>query len=340
MKPIWIFALTFFLVACDEAAVPSSTAPAASQPITLYSARAEHLIEPLLSRFTAETGIEVRFITDTEAALVARLQAEGANSPADILLTVDAGNLWHADHLGLLQPIESEVLSRNVPARYRSPQNTWFGLSLRARTIVYNPERVDATLFSDYASLADPEWKGRLCLRTSQKVYNQSLVASLIAHQGEEATETMVQGWVDNLAMDPVSGDTRALEAVAAGLCDVTLVNTYYLGRMLHDTPTAPLAVFWPNQESTGVHINVSGAGLVTHSPNPAAAIQLIEWLSSDAAQEDFAGLNFEYPVSEAVALNPGIAAWGAFRADDLNVQALGELQAQAVRLMDRAGYK
>lgn len=311
-----------------------------AMPITVYSSRAEHLIQPLFKAFTEETGIQVRYITDTEAALISRLQSEGSSSPADILLTVDAGNLWYADSLGLLKPIESQTLIENIPSQYRSPDNSWFGLSLRARTLIYSTERVQPSELSSYESLADEQWLGRLCLRTSKKVYNQSLVGSMVARLGEQQTEQIVSGWVNNLAVDPLSSDNRAIEAVEAGICDVALVNTYYFGRMQLSNPDIPIAVFWPNQETSGVHVNVSGAGLTQYAPNPTDAQLLLEWLSGETAQQQFAGLNLEFPVNPNVASVDLVQSWGDFRADQMDVETFGSLQSQSVRLMDRAGYR
>ena len=308
--------------------------------VVVYSARNEHLIKPLFDRYTQETGVQIRYITDKEGPLLQRLAAEGARTPADMLITVDAGNLWHAAQSGVLAEISSPVLEANVPVNLRDPKGRWFGLSERARTIVYSTERVQPGELSSYEDLADPKWQGRLCLRTSKKVYNQSLVASLIARHGEEGAEQIVRGWVANLAAEPFSNDTKAMEAVAAGQCDVTIVNTYYFGRLEKERPDIPLALFWPNQDSSGVHINVSGAGVTAHAKHPEAAQQLLEWLSSETAQGDFAGLNMEYPVNKTVAPDPIVSAWGTFKADDLNVNEAGRLQADAIRLMDRAGYR
>lgn len=320
--------------------IPIISTAAASDEVVVYSARKEHLIKPLFDAFTAETGIDVRYVTDKAGPLLARLQAEGANTRADMLMTVDAGNLWQAAEQGVLAPVESEVLEANVPEHLQDPANRWFGLSVRARTIVYNTERVDPAELSTYRALADPKWRGRLCLRTSKKVYNQSLVAMMMARLGEEKTEEVVEGWVANLATQPFSNDTKTMEAVAAGQCDVAIVNTYYFGRLQKKDPDINLALFWPNQEGSGVHVNISGAGITRHAENPEATLKLLEWLSTPAAQERFAGLNMEYPVNPAVAPDPLVASWGDFKADTINVARAGELQAEAVMLMDRAGYR
>jgi iron(III) transport system substrate-binding protein len=308
--------------------------------VVVYSARNEQLIKPLFDRYTDETGVSIRYITDKAGPLLQRLQAEGKRTPADMLITVDAGNLWHAAENDVLAETNSPVLDANVPANLRDPKGRWFGLSERARTIVYSTERVTPDQLSSYEDLADPRWKGRLCLRTSKKVYNQSLVATLIARHGEEKTEQIVRGWVANLAAVPFSNDTKAMEAVAAGQCDVTIVNTYYFGRLQQSQPDIKLALFWANQDSSGVHINVSGAGVTKHAKHPEAAQKLLQWLSSETAQAEFAGRNMEYPVNPKVSPDAMVSAWGSFKADELNVNEAGRLQAAAIRLMDRAGYR
>jgi iron(III) transport system substrate-binding protein len=294
----------------------------------------------MFDAFTSETGIQVKFTTDKEGALLARLKAEGKKTPADVLITADVGNLWEAARAGVLKSVSSPILEANIPTYLRDPQGQWFGLSVRARTIVYNTQKVKPSDLSSYEDLADPKWKGRLCLRTSKKVYNQSLVAMMIAEHGEAETEKIVRGWVANLATDPLPDDTRALEFVAAGRCDVTLVNTYYYGRLIESNPTLPLAVFWPNQNNSGVHVNISGAGITQFSKNERSAIKLLEFLSSEKAQNLFADVNMEYPVNPQVKPSPVVSAWGAFKQNPMNIVKAGELQTTAVKLMDRAGYR
>ncbi len=312
----------------------------AADPVTVYSSRIENLIKPLFDRFTADTGIPVRYVIDKEGPLMARLKAEGRNTPADILMTVDAGNLWQATEQGLLAPLDSPVLNANIPEYLRDPGGRWYGFSVRARTIVYSTERVDPQELSTYAALADPRWKGRLCLRTSKKVYNQSLVAMMIARHGEAKTEEIVRGWVANLAAPPFNDDTSLLRAIVAGQCDVGIVNTYYLGRLLRDEPDLQVKLFWASQDENGVHVNVSGAGMTRHAPNPEGARKLLEWLSSPEAQELFAGLNLEFPANPEVPVHPLVKSWGEFKPDVINVSEAGRLQARAVMLMDRAGYR
>lgn len=313
---------------------------AGGDEIVVYSARKEHLIKPLFDMYTEKTGVEIKFITGKEGVLLERLKAEGNNTPADMLITVDAGNLWYAAQQGVLQPVKSEVLDAAIPGNLRDPEGQWFGLSVRARTIVYNSEKVDPSQLGSYEDLADKEWKRKLVLRTSQKVYNQSLVASLIAEHGGQETARIVRGWVDNLAAAPFSNDTTALEAVAAGIGHVTIVNTYYFGRLMHKKPDLPLAIFWPNQETGGVHMNVSGAGITRHADNRDGAVKLLEWLAGAEAQSQFAALNMEFPANRAVSMDPYVAAWGTFQGSLLNVAAYGKLQADAIKLMDKAGYK
>jgi iron(III) transport system substrate-binding protein len=312
----------------------------AAETITVYSARKEHLIKPLFDAYTEKTGVQIRYITDKAAPLLARIKAEGANTPADMLMTVDAGNLWQAAEEGVLSPVPSDILQNNIPAHLRDPDNRWFGLSIRARTVVYSTDRVQPNELSSYENLAAPKWKGRLCLRTSKKVYNQSLVAMMIARHGEAKTSQIIEGWVGNLATDPFSNDTKMMQAIAAGQCDVGIVNTYYFGRLKKKDPNVKLALFWPNQDDAGVHINISGAGITQHAKNRDAAVRLLEWLSSTEAQQQFAALNMEYPVNPGVKPDALVASWGEFKADDLNVALAGKLQAQAIKLMDRAGYR
>lgn len=308
--------------------------------VVVYSARNEQLIKPLFDTYTKETGVNVKFVTDNEGALLQRLKAEGANTPADLLITVDAGNLWQAANEGVLKSIQSPTLVKNIPANYRDTQNQWFGLSVRARTIFYNKTKVQASDLSSYEDLGNPKWKGRLCLRTSKKVYNQSLVAMLIAEHGEAKAEQIVKSWVANLATDPFPDDTKMLEAIAAGQCDVGLSNTYYYARLLKKTPDLPVGIFWANQATDGVHVNVSGAGITKHAKNEAEAIKLLEWLSSPKAQNLFADVNYEFPANLTVTPDALVASWGKFKPNLINVAKAGELQATAVKLMDRVGYK
>lgn len=322
------------------AAIFAFASPVLADEVVVYSARNEQLIKPLFDAYTKETGVRIKFITDKEGPLLQRLKAEGENTPADMLLTVDAGNLWEAAREGLLKPVQSKVLASNIPAHLRDPGNQWFGLSVRARTIFYNTQKVKPADLSTYEDLGSAKWKGRLCLRTSKKVYNQSLVAMMIAEHGEAKAEQAVKSWVANLAIAPFPDDTKMLEAIAAGQCDAGIANTYYFGRLMEKKPGLPLGIFWPNQKENGVHVNVSGAGITKYAKHEKEALRLLEWLSSDKAQNLFADVNLEYPVNPAVKPDAVVSAWGAFRQNPLNLAKAGELQAAAVKLMDRAGYK
>jgi iron(III) transport system substrate-binding protein len=313
---------------------------AGADTLVVYSARNEQLIKPVFDAYTQQTGVEIKFTTGDAAVLIERLAAEGRNSPADVLMTVDAGELWNAAQRGLLRPVQSRTLARNVPQHLRDPQNRWFGFSQRARTIFYSPARVDAKQLSTYEALAAPQWKGRLCLRTSKKVYNQSLVATMIAAHGEKKTEDIVRGWVANLATDVFPNDTALLEAIAAGQCDVGIANTYYFGRIVRERPDFPVKVFWANQGAGGTHVNISGAGVTQHSRNVVAATRFLEWLSSGKAQGHFAAVNMEFPVNPVAPIDPIVASWGKFVASSINIAEAGRLQPAAVRLMDRAGYR
>ncbi|MBF7730104.1 extracellular solute-binding protein [Pseudomonas sp. N040] len=316
------------------------SAPAfAAEEIVVYSARIDELIKPVFDAYTAKTGVPVKFITDKEAPLLARLQAEGANTPADLLITVDAGNLWQAEQQGVLKPLQSPVIEANIPPQYRSPTGAWTGLSLRARTIAYSTERVKPAELSTYEALADAQWEGRLCLRSSKKVYNQSLTATLIEAHGAARTEEIIKGWVGNLATDVFADDTALLQAIDAGQCDVGLVNTYYFGRLQKQDPDLKVKLFWPNQNDRGVHVNLSGAGVTKYAPHPAAAQALLEWMSSTEAQGLFASLNQEYPANPAVKPSAEVAAWGEFKADSIPLEVAGKRQAEATMLMDRAGW-
>jgi len=323
------------------ASTPVGPKPTELPTLVVYSERKEHLIQPLFERYTEKTGIPIRYITDSAAVLAERLVAEGDATQADLLLTVDAGNLWQAKQRGVLATLDSTELLERVPAAMRDPDNQWFGLSQRARTIVYSTERVDPAELESYEALADGKWQGRLCLRTAKKVYNQSLVSVLIERLGAEQTEQVVKGWVSNLAAPVFSSDSRLLEAIAAGQCDIGIVNTYYLGRILVEQADFPVTVFWPNQAGAGgVHINVAGGSVTKHAPNLEAATQLLVWLTSVEAQAEFAGLNIEYPVNAAVDWHPLLQQWGRFEADQINLAVAGQRQREAVQLMDRAGYQ
>jgi len=336
-----LLAFTQILAACGGPASDNPAADGSAQtPVVVYSARAEQLIKPIFDAYTAETGVPVKYVTDSEQPLIQKLKAEGETTPADILLTVDAGNLWYAAEEGVLRPVYSEVLESNIPAHLRDPENQWFAMSVRARTIVYDTREIDPAELSGYVGLAEEKWRGKLCLRTSSKVYNRSLVAMMIAQLGERDAEIAVRGWVSNLATSVFPNDTKLIEAIVAGQCQVGIVNTYYFGRLQRENPEIPVAIFWPTAESGGVHVNVSGAGVTRHAKNPQGAQALLEWMSGEKGQRLLGGENLEYPANPAIGPDPLVAAWGEFDASPMNVAQAGFFQADAVKLMDRANYR
>jgi iron(III) transport system substrate-binding protein len=325
---------TTALAACGDD--DDSAGGADRQVVTVYTGR-HYGIEPVFEAFTADTGIEVRFTTGKDPELRERLVAEGKNTPADLLMAADAANIELAAQAGALAAIDSDVLDKAIPAELRSADGTWYALSRRARVVVYSTERVTEPP-TTYAAVGDPQWKGRVCLRPSTHPYTQSLVASLIANLGEPAALALVESWVAN---DPlfIDSDTDIYKAVAAGDCDVAIANTYYLGRLLTEDPTFPVAISWPDQEGSGTHVNVSSAAVTTHAPNPEGARRLLEWLATDG-QQQFSDANFEYPADPSVTPIAVVAGWGEFTADLDAVLRLGELNPLAVDLLSEAGYE
>jgi len=308
--------------------------------VTVYSSRKEHLIQPLFEQFTKQTGIEVNYLTGSGSDLIERLKLEGSNTPADMFMTVDAGDLWYAGTQDIFQSASTETIKSNIPSYLRDPNGLWTGLSVRARTIVYSSDRVNPSELSTYGDLASNNWNKKLCLRTSKKIYTKSLVASIIHNQGEQKASEVISGWVNNLAAVPNAKDSHVMDAIIAGQCDVGLVNTYYYGRLIEKTPDAPIKLFWANQETTGVHVNVSGAGITKHASNQSGAMQLLEWLSSAKAQSIYGSLNKEYPANQNIDSDEIVTSWGSFKQDKMNLSIAGELQADAVKLMQRLGYK
>ena len=304
--------------------------------LRIFSART-YGAEAAYAQFTAETGIEVEFLNGSDAELRERLQAEGDDTGADVYLTVDAANLSLAAEQDLLQPVSSPVLEQAVPASLRDPQGRWFALSQRARVLLYNTDAVDPDDLSTYASLDDPRWKGRVCLRTSTSTYTQSLTSWLLARQGEERAKAVVEGWVRNDAQ-VLANDVEIIRTLAAGGCDVGITNHYYLARELAKDPSLPVGLKWPEQETTGVHVNISGAGVTRYADQPERARRFLEWFAT-TGQSVFVEGNFEYPVNPAAPLHPLLQEFGTFKRDDLNVGELGQYNAEAVRLLTEAGY-
>ncbi|MCD1144418.1 extracellular solute-binding protein [Kocuria sp. LUK] len=308
--------------------------------LQIYSAR-HYDLEGAFGQFTEETGTTVEFITGDDAELLERLRAEGEDSPADVFMTVDAGNLWNAARQDELAAVESAALEEAVPEDLRDPQGRWYGLAMRARTITYNPDNVDPAEFDaqeTYAGLADPKWKGRLCMRDATSAYTQSLVASLIDLHGREEALRIVEGWVAN-DVEIMSNDMQLLDAIDAGTCDVGINNHYYLARKLEENPDLKVDLFWASQDGAGTHVNISGAGVVEGSDNAEQAQQLIEWLATDG-QNAFVDANHEFPVNPAVEPEPVIAEFGEFKRMPLNAEAYGDLNAEAVDLLAEAGYR
>lgn len=318
----------------------------AAEVVNIYNSRHYGTDQQLWDEFTKTTGIEVNVVDGTHEQLIQRMQAEGANSPADVFITVDAARLAQASGLGLLQSIESPVLDSRVPENLHDPDGLWYGLAMRARVLVYAKDRLDPSQLSTYEALAEPAMKGKLLVRSSTNVYNLSLVGSLLAADGPEATERWCEGLVANMARPPEGGDTDQIKAVAAGVGDVAISNTYYLARLLASSKPEDkaigeqLAVFFPNQGDRGTHVNVSGAGVLKTAPNRANAIKLIEFLTSPEAQRYFADVSLEYPVNPEVKPHPVLAAWGTFKQDSLNPTLYAKNSAEAAMITDRCGWR
>ena len=330
MKKISLLLSLFIIFSCAKD----------SSELTVYTSRQPQLIEPIVEQFTNETGIKVNLLSGNAQELMERIDIEGEDSPADIFMTVDAGVLWQAAERDILAKIDSEILNENIPAHLRDSKNEWFGLSKRARTIVFSSDQFKDNDFSTYEDLADPKWKGKLCLRTSKKVYNRSLIASMIDVYGFDKSKEVVSGWVSNLATEVFSNDTNALKAVSSGQCGITIVNTYYLARLLDDPEYNNLSLFWANQSDRGVHVNISGAGVVKTSKNKKNAVLFLEYMSSNKAQDFYASANKEYPVLIGAKIDESIENWGSFSEHTINVSKLGSLQKEAVFLAQEVGYK
>ncbi|MEP7328255.1 MAG: Fe(3+) ABC transporter substrate-binding protein [Betaproteobacteria bacterium] len=326
----------------------AATAFAADEPVlNLYSARHYQTDEALYADFTKATGIKINRIEAGDEQLVERLKTEGAASPADVLLIVDAARLWQVQQLGMFAPVKSTVLEERVPAKYRDPDGNWYGFSYRARVIVYNKSMVNPADVASYEALADPKNKGKICTRSGSHPYNLSLIGSEIAHLGPARAEAWAKGVVANMARMPKGGDTDQIKAVAAGECAVALSNTYYYARLMRSTKpedreiVAKTGVIWPDQAGNGTHVNISGAGLMKYAPHKENAIKFLEYLASNNAQRYFADGNNEWPVvTSAAVANPALDALGKFKIDPLPISTLGKNTADAQRLADRSGWK
>lgn len=319
---------------------------ASADEVNIYSARHYDSDQALYDAFTEKTGIDVNVLQGSSDQLIERIKREGKASPADVMITVDAGRLWRAEEEGIFQSVDSKVLDERLPATVRQPDGKWFGFSQRVRAIFYDPQDVDPANLKTYEDLADPRFKGELCIRSSNNIYNQSLLASIIAHDGKQKAEQWAQGVVDNMARDPEGGDTDQILGVASGECDIAVANHYYYARLLEsDNPDDRAAakkvqILFPNQDGRGAHVNIGGAGVVRDAPHRENAVRFLEFLASDEAQALFVKGNHEYPVVDGVAKDPVLESWGDFKRDDLNVSALGENNPEAIRIFDRVGWR
>lgn len=314
--------------------------------VNVYTSRHYNTDEQLWDAFTESTGIKVNLLEAGADELIERIRSEGVNSPADVFITVDAGRLWLAEEAGIFAPFDSRLIEDSVPASLRHPESLWTGLTTRARILVYAPDRVAPEELSTYEDLATEKWRGRLCVRSSTNVYNQSLIASLIEEHGTEAAQVWADGIARNLAIPPQGGDRDQIRAVAAGQCDVAISNHYYLAALMASRDPADQKVvaavdfFFPNQADRGTHINISGAGIARHAPHPENALRFIEYLVSPAAQQLLAEGNNEFPVLPGVKLSELAAAFGEFKIDAVNVSSYGINASEAVRIADRAGWR
>jgi iron(III) transport system substrate-binding protein len=322
---------------------------AADDILHIYSSRHYNTDEKLYSDFTKATGIEIKRVDGKGDALIARLEQEGELAPADLFITVDAGRLWRAEQAGLFQAVDSDILNEKIPANLRHPEGQWFGFSTRARVLVYNTDKIQDGALTSYKDLTDPQYKGRVCVRSSGNIYNQSLMASMIAQEGADVAKEWAAGLLDNLARKPQGGDTDQIKAVAAGICDIALVNSYYFFRLQRSEQTEDnavvknLALVFPEQggakDGSGTHINISGAGVLKNAKNKEAAVKFLEYLTSESAQAYFANGNNEYPVVEGIAVNDIVDANRDFKIQDINVSAFGEHQKQAKMIFDEINF-
>ncbi|TDL30832.1 Fe(3+) ABC transporter substrate-binding protein [Jeotgalibacillus sp. S-D1] len=350
---ILILSLSAFLAACGNSNTEDSSEDSnasgedgESGEVNLYTSRHYETDQALYDTFTEETGIKVNVVEGSGDELIERLNQEGESTEADLFITADAGNLHAASESGLLQPVESDVLNGNIPEKFRDVDNEWFGLTKRARVIVYDKERVDPSELSTYEALTEPEWEDRIAIRSSSNMYNISLLASFIELNGSEEAASWAGGITNNMAIEPQGGDRDQAKAVAAGQADVAVMNTYYIGGMLNSEDpeevkvAESLGVFFPNQETTGTHVNISGISMTKSAKNAENAQKLMEFLSNEKSQEQFASANYEYPVNPNVEVTGLLESWGEFKEQDINLSVLGENQQEAIRLFDQAGWK
>jgi len=318
----------------------------AAEELNVYSARKEALIKPVLDKFSKQTGIKVNLITAKADALLKRIESEGKNTHADIFITTDAGRLYRAKQAGVLQAFQSDILNQTIPENLRDPEGFWYGLTVRARPIFYVKGLISPETLSSYEDLAKPQYKNKICIRSSNNVYNQSLVASLLAANGKEKTQLWANDFVKNFARKPKGGDRDQIKAAAAGQCDLAIANTYYFAKMINSNKddqkkaADSVAIFWPNQNDRGAHINISGITITKYAKHVKAAKKLVEFLVTKESQQWYADVNYEYPARVDITPNKILASWGKFKSDSINLDQLGKNNAEAVKIMDRAGWK
>jgi iron(III) transport system substrate-binding protein len=328
-----------------EQTAPANQTPAVGT-VNLYTDRHYDTDDVLYKKFTDQTGITVNVVKGKSDELIERLQREGADSQADLLITADAGKLHKAKIMSLLQPVTSSALESSIPAKLRDPENNWFGLTIRARVLVYAKDRVKPADLSTYENLTVPKWKGKILVRSSSNIYNQSLMASFIELYGKDYGKKWAKGVLANMARQPEGGDTDQITAVAAGQGDIAISNTYYLGRLLNSTNPEEkkigesVGIFFPDQKEKGTHINVSGIGLTKAAKNTDNAVKFMEFLASKEAQKAFAENNFEYPANPKVEASALLKSWGEFKAQDISLSVLGEKNADAAKIFDEVGWK
>lgn len=334
--------MTIFKSTVFAAAAAATALPALADEVNIYSYRQPELIKPLTDAFTEETGIKVN-VAFLAKGMVERLQAEGDRSPADVVLTVDISRLAAVVNAGLTQPVESDVLDANVPGSYRDPEDHWYGLTTRARIVYASKDRVAEGEVTTYEDLADPKWEGRICSRSGTHAYNVALVSAVLHHHGEEATKTWLEGVKSNLARKPQGNDRAQVKAIWAGECDISIGNTYYMGKMLSDDEQKAWAdsvnIVFPTFEDAGTHVNISGVAMTKASPNPENALKLMEFLTSPKAQEIYATANFEYPIAEGTSADPLVQGWGSFDADTVNLMTLAGNRADAIKLIESVDF-
>lgn len=339
-----LLAFTVFIISCDK--TTNKEEKTDEQIVNVYTHRHYKSDDALFKKFTEETGIKVNIVNASADELIQRLETEGAESPADVLITVDAGRLYRAQSKDLLQPIQSEVLDKNIPSHFREKDGLWYAITYRARIIAYAKDRVNPEDIKTYEDLADPKWKGKIVVRSSENVYNQSLLASFMLANGDENAKSWAKGVVSNMARSPKGSDRDQVKAVAAGEGDIAIVNTYYVGLMLNDENPEErkagesVGIIFPNQANRGTHINVSGVGVAKHAPHKENAIKLVEFLSEKEAQTMLTNMNYEFPVNPNVETAATPASWGDFKADEVELFELGKLNSEAVKIFDQVGWK